>query len=460
MSRLLTLSLLSLSLRLFGQECSCLSQFSFVKNYYQRNNPAFQIIKNDPTAHKNYIIQVKKLTTEISKEKSNDRCNIYFDKYVSLLKDHHSGIDVSLQRLNLDLNSQKSVDSFRATKGYKSFKKIEIDTVTLLSRLKTKPQADVEGLYRTSTNIILAVMETQPGSYMGVVMKKNKLLDVGHILLELKKRDNTNYECVYHTGLLAVNFENVYGNVEIKNGQIAQLGFSKIGAQNEAATRPYAFRELDSTTNYIKLTSFERKLKPELDSFYRSIDGLIQSKPYLIIDLRDNGGGAEECYFSLLKYVYTRPLQIDNVDVWVSPDNIARYEEIGASQTLINRMKKAKPFGFIPQLEGPAERWTMEGTTNPKKVALLFNRKTASSAEGMITYAMQSDKVITMGENSGGHIGFGDVMTTKIPCGKYSLRSTTTKYHNNSRYEFVGIAPKVYLSAEEDWIEVARKMLH
>jgi hypothetical protein len=42
----------------------------------------------------------------------------------------------------------------------------------------------------------------------------------------------------------------------------------------------------------------------------------------------------------------------------------------------------------------------------------------------------------------------------------FSLRSTTTKYKNNSRYEFIGIKPMIKLPADGDWIEAARKALH
>jgi hypothetical protein len=77
----------------------------------------------------------------------------------------------------------------------------------------------------------------------------------------------------------------------------------------------------------------------------------------------------------------------------------------------------------------------------------------------MITYCIQSSKVVTLGENSGGYLGYGNVMTTDTPCGHFSLRSTTTKYKNNSRYEFIGIEPMIKLPAGSNWIEAARKAL-
>jgi len=77
----------------------------------------------------------------------------------------------------------------------------------------------------------------------------------------------------------------------------------------------------------------------------------------------------------------------------------------------------------------------------------------------MITYCIESSKVITLGENSGGYLGYGDVMITDTPCGNFTLRTTTTRYKNNSRYKFIGIEPLIKLPACTNWIEAARKAL-
>ena len=123
-------------------------------------------------------------------------------------------------------------------------------------------------------------------------------------------------------------------------------------------------------------------------------------------------------------------------------------------------MKAAKPFTFIPQTEDSKNTWALDSASVfPKKIALLFDKGTASSGEGMILYFMQSDKVITIGENSGGYIGYGNVMTAQMPCDKFTIRSTTTKYFQKSKYEFIGIAPMYKASKKQDWITYANKLL-
>jgi hypothetical protein len=459
MKRIFALLLITATTNAFAQDCSCRSQFAFVKDYYEKNNPAFQKIKADNKDYKAYTVELDKLTREIGKESNNDRCNIYFEKYVSLLKDHHSGIDLNLKRQPLDLSNQKAIDSFKSTVAYKSFKKVKIDTTALLRTMRSKPSDDIEGLY-TSGSISIAIVKGEgKGQYQGIVTRQNKLLDVGHVLLDLSKTGDRIYQCIYHTGLMGLNFQNIYKAVELREGRIPEIGFTKIGIEDIEGRKPYSFKLLDDSTGYLQLLSFDKKYKNELDSFYKTLDLVIQSKPNLIIDLRDNGGGAEDCYLNLVKYIYTRPLVVDEIQVWNSPDNIRRYEEVQYNLPLVARMKEAKSYEFMEQVVKAPDTWKMTGTEYPKKLVVLFNRHTASSAEGMITYAIQSEKVITMGENSGGFIGYGDVMTATIPCGKYSLRSTTTKYFNNSKYEFVGIPPMVNLKGKKDWIGEARKVL-
>jgi len=82
-----------------------------------------------------------------------------------------------------------------------------------------------------------------------------------------------------------------------------------------------------------------------------------------------------------------------------------------------------------------------------------------AACEGMIIYAMQSDKVITLGENSGGYLGYGNVKSEMVPCGKYIINSTTTMYSEKSKFEFIGITPQIKLNPDQDWVKSAITVL-
>jgi hypothetical protein len=445
---------------LFGQDCDCLSQLNYTIHYYEQNNPAFQKIKAHANSYKLYLNQVQAIKSEAQTQGDIDLCILYLDRYVGLLKDHHSEISFNLKRI--DLSTPELIDDFKKSKNYLAFKKVAIDTAKIIPALHAKKISDIEGVYSNGTSIVFGIIKTakKPNNYIGVVLKSNKLLDVGHVLIELTKVQANTYNVTYNIGLLGFNFQKMLKKLYIENGQILSLGFSKTNPVPNK--KEYEFKSLNDSTNYLRLSSFDRNLTRELDSLYDVVDKEITSKPFLIIDIRSNGGGSENSYLNLLKYAYEKPFKIDPALVWVSPDNIKYYEETGAgnNKNLVERMKAAQPFTFIPQSEDLRNTWALdEASVFPKKIALLFDRGTASSGEGMIYYFMQSTKVITIGENSGGYIGYGNVMTAPMPCDKFAIRSTTTMYLEKSKYEFIGIEPMYKAPKKQDWIMYANKLL-
>src|SRR5690606_31468476 len=98
---------------------------------------------NDPQTYLSYKAQANKIARAIEKEKQAERCPLYFDQYIELLKDHHSGIGYNLVRANL--KTQIALDSFKNTASYKEYKKIVIDTTKILAVLSAKKQAEIEG---------------------------------------------------------------------------------------------------------------------------------------------------------------------------------------------------------------------------------------------------------------------------------------------------------------------------
>ncbi len=423
-----------------------------MKKYYEENNPAFQKIKADEQLLKAYDKAAAQIIQAVSAEKNTDLCNIYFNQYLKLLKDHHSSIDFNLQRKDIDLSSQVVIDSFKASPSFKAFQIRRIDTVQVVQQLKNKPLDDIEGIYVSESGMRIAVMQNGKGSYDGVVIRKNALLDIGHILFTLTRGDDNYFSCAYNLGLWGFNFNTaVMENIRVEKGNIPKIGFYKIDAKPDESF--FEFKELNEDTYYLSLKSLEYHLKPQFDSLYKQIIPKIAQKKFLILDIRDNGGGSEENYIDLLPLIYTKPMKVDDVQVWVSPDNIKSYENV--NEDLLSRMKHAKPFSFIPQKENSVKELVYTRTRYPEKIAVVFNRGTASSAEGLITYAMQSDKVVTLGEHSGGFMGYGDIKAKAMPCGKFILNTTTTKYKRNSQYEFVGIAPMVQLERGKDWVEAA-----
>lgn len=461
MTRLLILIvMLFCNSRIISQNCNCLSQFDYVITYFEANNPAYQKLKSSNTDLRIYTGKKSALRKEVIRNKDKNRCIVYLEKYVELLKDHHSNITYKLKRI--PLSTPEQITEFKNSSGYQSFKKLTINIEDLQTKLQACATNDIEGIYTDGRNTTFGVIadDQNPGEYIGVVLKPNKLVDAGHVLLHLQPLGSNNYYITYNVGLFGFNFDKIYKTQTITNGNMAGLGFHKTNAikNNES---PYNFYSLNTTTNYLQLKSFESKHINRLENYYDSIIPLIKSKPNLIIDLRDNGGGSEASYYKLLPLVYTQAIKTDSVDVWVSPQNIDLYQKNKKDSLLIARMKNAKPYSFIPQSQSPNCFWKLDSATLfPKKIAVLFNNGTASAAEGFIYYLIQSKKVLTFGQNSGGYIGYGDVMEHPVPDGDYVISSTTTRYYDKSKYEFIGIEPMYLLNEDQNWIETASALLN
>lgn len=101
----------------------------------------------------------------------------------------------------------------------------------------------------------------------------------------------------------------------------------------------------------------------KIDEFYQKNDSLIRAKPYLIIDVRNNGGGSDFCVSPLLEYIYTKPFYSDVVDVYSTKENIREtvefYESVKNDSinskymaNEIEMMKSVKNKTFIPRNKG------------------------------------------------------------------------------------------------------------
>jgi hypothetical protein len=174
--------------------------------------------------------------------------------------------------------------------------------------------------------------------------------------------------------------------------------------------------------------------------------------------------------------VYTGPILNDPLEMYVTPGNIATYknelakaladssaygpESIKDMRGYIQKMEHAKPYTFIPMDNAGISFTTRKKVyPYPKKVAIVYNHNTASSGESFIFDAMQSKKVITMGENSGGYTGYGNVFAVPVPGSDLTLGCTTTRYPHRRKFDGIGIKPAWHLEVDGNWLPAALKHL-
>ncbi|HEX5723879.1 MAG TPA: S41 family peptidase [Longimicrobiaceae bacterium] len=240
-----------------------------------------------------------------------------------------------------------------------------------------------------------------------------------------------------------------------------------------ARQRVLSVRWLDDSTAVLRLPNFGQRQKPAIDSLVAAHRARLLATPYLIIDIRGNGGGWTGSYSSVIPLVYTGPIRMYGMEAWASEGNIANVREMLGSPNTPEEIK-AQIRAMLPRLEaGRGTFVVMEGEHEfrldtvhplPRSVAILVDRLCASTCEQFVLDAGQSSKVTVFGTaNTGGFLDYGNVRTIRLPSGERTLRVPTTRSGRlpEQPLDATGIAPEVRIPRDEaDAVEFARRYLH
>jgi hypothetical protein len=479
---LLTYSLVCLSAFAQSQDspCQCDKDFSFLTNYLENHYSGFPTNVTDAN-RTDYQKLKSELTNKVKQPLSKFECLELLKQYTAFFQDNHLSISLPLSGPTIDETSAEAVNQFKASEQFKNWEKIEYDSVKIWNYL-AKSSDSLEGIYQDATYQI-AVMKNENASrdYYGIITQsKTALWEKGQVKLQFKRKPDASYQTV----LYMRNHSTNVSAIKSDNPVLSMLNCSRIFPQISAPKVPsrarslpptndwFRFQKLDDSTNYLYIGTFNGSLLSKFDSAYKAIMPQLIQRPNLIVDVRSNGGGSDGCWQELARLLYTDPVPLDTWEYFASSEIIKRYEEqvdemqkrrqeygdgvIDHYESIIKRLKKAKPGTFVPG--GGGDNYAQKKIhTAPAKVVVMFNRQSASAAEGFILNAMHSKKVLTFGENSGGYIAYGNIMGVNTPSG-FRLNSATHRVLNRTKYEKVGITPKVVANNQEDWIDQARKL--
>lgn len=454
-----------------AQSCDCAGELAFLKNYMETNHPGLN--SNNRKNETDYRQAVRRLQAAVEKARPREDCILYLQDYFSLLQDHHIYINTVMPPLKR-IATPAQLDSFFQTATYRHAPRKAIDSARLVAGLQQKTGPGIEGLYLDYNGNTVAVIKegNRDWPYSGIAVNTFRTFVKGTVRFRFKPLPDGRIKVM----VLLPDYQRLYSHIVPAQEPLQELGMKRAasGAGSVAAAgadpKPYAFRSLSDSTNYLRVGSFTASLFAELDSFYKSLHSQILGKPYLVIDVRSNGGGSEANYSRLIQYFYADPIYPDEFEYFATPENIQRYREYLALMKadagrysaraienqvyILQQMEAARPFSFFkmnserPVIRDTAHAW-------PRKVVILADKGCASSCEAFVYNAGQSKKVVVMGSPTGGFVGYGDAMQHKTPCFGYPFQTTTTKYATLYRYEFKGLPPGIPLKEGTDWIRAA-----
>jgi len=266
----------------------------------------------------------------------------------------------------------------------------------------------------------------------------------------------------------------------IKDGVFQPNDFLKKGADTNVTVKeeyePFKEEEYAATncftklvndsTIYVRIKSFGDNYASNIDSVFKANETLIKSKPYLIIDVRYNGGGSTFTYAPIIPYIYTNPIKSVGADIFSTPDNIISWQRMMKEHSrYFSEEDKIFWNDLIEKMKKNTNKFTSQGDDDvktltqvyvyPKKVGVIINDGCASTTEQFILEAKQSTKVTFFGTHSAGVLDYANVRDIDFPCMNYILKYATTRSRRlpKNGIDNVGIMPNINLTFSEDWLK-------
>ena len=243
---------------------------------------------------------------------------------------------------------------------------------------------------------------------------------------------------------------------------------NRIGAK---ATDPVAFKQLNKNFLYVKLEVFNQKEVDKVDSLFAANRELLAKTPYLIFDLRGNGGGNASTSDEMAKLIYTNPITYPAWDYRSSPEYIEtsekylkRQKDTTAQWYLKSKrlleLLKSHPGELVTDGEDYKREYDSVPKGYPKQVAFLIDKDCGSATEFYIFEGKQSKKVTIFGTNSHGVMDYGSDQTFKLCDGSVRLALPWGRngWVRDFRIDNVGFKPDVPIpSTEKDWVGFVQK---
>lgn len=477
MTKLLTIYFtLFTSFQLAAQNnCSCLTEYEFVVDHIETNLPAYT---DNVTASNQaeYDVFKQQLKQQITPSITENECLKILIRYVEFFKDNHTAI-YSNSQAQVDEKNKKELNQFKQSPLFQSRERIELTK----DQLKQYPLDDIRGLYTSdggSYSVAVIPNSKNGRDYVGVITaSESPLWEPSQVKFELIQKDDNLYEGFFYYRNHSVYY---FNKVSLKHGILNKnwhkTNVGELVDQSRNRSRELDFKILNDSTTYLRVPTFDGNQFHTINEFYKKAHADIIKRPYLIIDVRDNGGGSDKCVLPLLDYIYTDQIVDDEVvSTYVAPAVIKQYESwvemfkkdtlnftpetIAGYEALIDTLKASPYHSFLPMSDEP-DTITKTPLDFPRKVGIISNQQCASSCETLLQLSIHSKKTAIYGENSGGYLGYGNVGSIQTPCYNFQLNTTTTRYERGRAFEADGIPPKYYLNNDSDWINQTQDLLY
>jgi len=462
MKAITVLLLLLCNTVLYAQECDCKKKFDSVQVYLRKNYVGF-IDKVTPVTLQAYTAMVTKQQLQAATIRNATHCLLLINRYLRFFKDQH-----------LTLKP-----------GYTPVTEKIALTPVQLEQLDKQPATAIAGIYQADSLYKVALIRHPRGlrTYAAVVLESAiPEWKPGDVIFELAASGADKFDLISYQHH-RVAFDTVTIGKQ-RDGLLA-LGWQKPGALRAPATREmpafgdmpaagFFFREIDDSTGYLRISSFDAADYHLADSVLNANDEYLRKNARLLIDIRDNGAGIDKLTERLRPVLYTQPVRIIGVDFYATPDNIKAWSR------LLDEQAGKLPDEYVEQLRnviqqgdglqgrlvsmGPDENMILPSPlATPAKVGLIINGKCSNTAEQFLLEAAQSKKVKIFGVPSAGALDYAHVNVVKFSAPDFSIDYPVTRSRRVAAGQGIdnkGVQPEVKVNFHTaGWLEEIVKQL-
>jgi hypothetical protein len=492
-SLLLLLLFMGFSATLSAQPCNCRDEFLSLRGYMEKNYAGFRDKVTDSTrpAYDSVTAATLRHSARAGKPLF---CLALMREWLQFFQDGHNSITSNLkfgspypggEKIRLTASrlaalEGRGLQAGRDSRGRPDTLEREASPKRpdMLERGGSPERGaapDIEGIYYYSDStykIAIVKSKTPDRDFAGVMLaSRAPNWEPGQVKLELTRISPNHFSTIMYMRDHSADVEDlVFDGSSFNKGEWFRAGTT--GPHGATVERPLLqARQLSSQTFYIGIGSFDDPYASAIDSLVRADSALLRSMPNLILDLRGNGGGSDFVYEPLAPLLYGGPVHGIGVDVLATTDNIKSWSTLLDSkyitgwtrysiQNSIARMK-THPGQFISVTPDHVATLPMVRPF-PQRVAVLVDGACASTTEQFLLEAVQSQKVVVMGQHTAGVLDYSNVRQWTFDCLPFTLHYCTTRSRRIDQgkgIDNVGIQPAVVLGDDVDWVEAARKYL-
>ena len=462
-----------------AQKSDCLKDFDYLIEKVRNDYPGY----NDKV-NKETLSDLKCLEQELKSRiiQYPDSCGKYLSLYTSWFKDNHLRVRRNRANLNPTTNEEP--------KNQPRFFNISLDSICNTGK-------SIEGIWIDFRGQ-MAIVEKKDGNYVGIAIQYPKY-ESNQIMFEFSQLENNEFNMTSFNpinsrtrkGKASLHIDNKVLEIHDDSRFVRQTSneildkaflYSYVAEYpNGTNTYPVA-TYLNDSTYYLRITDFYTDYSNNIVIQHWKE---ITSRPNLIIDIRNNGGGQDNYYNKLAELIYTNPYEGKGVEWYASNGNIKLFEDalkngeirngdegIKWTESLLGAMKK-NVGGFVthPLSGNNKEEKTDSVYLYPKKVGIIINERNASSAEQFLLAAKNSKKVTLFGNhNTAGVLDYSNAVSEEFPSGNFELTFPMTRSQRLPEFPIdnIGIAPDIIIpfpSTEQlydkldDWVYFVKNYL-